>query len=108
MLPVGCNTFEDWLLDAMSVEKVLKNIALGGNVDLITACTVTSAPTTFKALSPRPSTPGKSPRGPGGSPANGREGAAMGAAHNIALVGEDEEGNTGIPQLELKSLKVGE
>lgn len=39
LLPVGCNGFDDWLLDAINVERLARQIKVGGNLDLIHACT---------------------------------------------------------------------
>ena len=39
LLPVGCNGFDDWLLDAITVERLARQIKVGGNLDLIHACT---------------------------------------------------------------------
>ena len=54
LLPVGCNTLDDWLLDSLNVDRLLKQISLGGNIDLVGA----SVPTGFNSSStpPRPCT----------------------------------------------------
>ena len=43
LLPVGCSDYDEWLLDALSVERLLKQLRSGATkLDLINACVSSS------------------------------------------------------------------
>lgn len=112
LLPVGCADFDDWLLDALAVDRLIRQINSGSPaLDLIQACAAAS--TARKALSPpRP--------GPSASTAEvdfrqllvdgsgvAGDGVAAGAA-TAEGEAEAEAEEHRVPQLKLKSLAVGE
>ena len=122
LLPVGCRGLDDWLLDALSVERLLKQAAGGQGLDLIQATVSTS---TQAAAPPvrlsAGGTPTHHPRGPSSAleaalpfgaaapAASGTPGPAGSSATGAAGAGarEEEEVDSGVPQLRLKSLAVG-
>ena len=123
LLPVGCSDFDEWLLDALSAERLLKQLrgpTKPAKLDLINACV--SASTGPLAMGRRESwqTPprvGRDSMGHGGeevplvdirsllhADSSGTPGETQQAA---APAGPDGEGEDGAPQLRLRSLQVG-
>jgi hypothetical protein len=111
LLPVGCSDFDEWLLDALSVDRVLKQLKSGApSLDLINACISTStsmsARKDYLATPPRSSTYSGAEGGvvdyralgPAGSP-----GGTPGLAAGLLEAQEDAH----LPQLKLRSLQVG-
>ena len=112
LLPVGCSDFDEWLLDALSVERLLKQLKSGApTLDLINACISTS--TSAAARKDYLSTP------PRGTTTGGEDGgivdfrtlisgdatpSAVAAAADAAAAAEQD---SHLPQLRLKSLQVG-
>lgn len=116
---MGCSDYEEWLLDALSVDRVLKQLrSNAARLDLINACVAISTGGSLAAAARRESlaTP---PRGPSsaledadavvdfkrlvsgdGTPSGGMGAAAGGDAGDGA--------DSGVPQLRLRSLHVGE
>lgn len=123
LLPVGCSDFDEWLLGALSAERLLKQLrgpTKPAKLDLINACV--SASTGPLATGRRESwqTPprvGRDSMSHGGDEAPvvdirsllladsaGTPGESQQAA---APAGPDEAGADGAPQLRLRSLQVG-
>lgn len=125
LLPVGCSGYDEWLLDALSVDRVLKQLrSNSAKLDLINACVSTSAIGGSLAAAARRESLATPPRGsssaldasgdaadfrrlvsgtpPHGTPSVG--GAGMGATSEAL----DDDADSGLPQLRLKSLHVGE
>ena len=116
LLPVGCSDFDEWLLDALSVDRLLKQLRSGaGTLDLINACVSTS---TSAAAASRRDSLASPPRG--GSALGGLEdgGGSSAVVDFRALVSGDslaaggggptlEEPDQHLPQLKLRSLQVG-
>lgn len=108
LLPVGCSGYDDWLLDSLNVERLLKQAAGSGSLDLIQCCTSTS-------LSPVPAPAAR----PSVTPTRGASAAepavqpfaallAGGGAASVSEAGLGAEPDDGLPVLQLKSLQVGE
>lgn len=123
LLPVGCSDYDEWLLDALSVDRLLKQLrSKAAKLDLINACVTSSTSGSLAAAARRESLAATPPRGassamedaedyrrlmPGsGTPSAGFVGAGSGGAGDLG----QEEGNdadSSVPQLRLKSLHVG-
>jgi hypothetical protein len=117
LLPVGCSDFDEWLLDALSVDRLLKQLRSGaGTLDLINACVSTS--TSAAAASRRDSlaTPPRGASALGGLEDGGGSSAvvdfrALMSGDSLAAGGggvpAHEEPDQHLPQLKLRSLQVG-
>lgn len=123
LLPVGCSGYDEWLLDALSVDRVLKQLrSSSAKLDLINACVSTSAIGGSLAAAARRESLATPPRGtssgleapdsavafrqlvsgtPHGTPSGG---GGVGAASEAL----EDEADSGVPQLRLRSLHVGE
>ena len=115
LLPVGCSDYDEWLLDALSVDRLLKQLRGGATrLDLINACVSTSTTGGTLAAAARRESMATPPRG--GSALEDGAGvqrlmsgeatplAAAAAAAEAEADGED----AALPQLHLASLRVGE
>ncbi|PSC73790.1 hypothetical protein C2E20_3044 [Micractinium conductrix] len=114
LLPVGCSDYDEWLLDALSVDRLLKQLRGGATrLDLINACVSTSTTGGTLAAAARRESMATPPRG--GSALEDGAGvqrlmsgeatplAAAAAAAEAEADGED----AALPQLHLASLRVG-
>ena len=123
LLPVGCSDYDQWLLDALSVDRVLKQLRAGtGTLDLINAC-VSSSTSAAAAPSRRETLLGTPPRGHSSNMDEASAaaiadfrglGLGSGGTPGGAAAGESADGGGGVdpaeaalPQLRLKSLQVG-
>ncbi|KAL4437302.1 hypothetical protein ABPG75_004441 [Micractinium tetrahymenae] len=124
LLPVGCSDYDEWLLDALSVDRVLKQLRSNtAKLDLINACVSASNIGGSLAAAARRESLATPPRGtssnledpegvvefrrlvsgtPHGTPSGGG-GGGLGAASEV----HEDEADSGVPQLRLKSLHVG-
>lgn len=123
LLPVGCSGYDEWLLDALSVDRVLKQLRSSSTkLDLINACVSTSAIGGSLAAAARRESLATPPRGsssgleapdgvvdfrrlvsgsPQGTPSGG---GGLGATSEAV----EDEADSAVPQLRLRSLHVGE
>eukprot|EP00887_Chlorella_sp_A99_P004701 scaffold4.g4701.t1 len=115
LLPVGCNDFDDWLLDALAVDRLIRQINSGvPSLDLINACSVASTAGGGRrpsATPPRPA-PGADDAGVDFRELLLQDGGAAGAGSSRGGRSEgrgggsvDVEGRR-VPALKLKSLSV--
>ncbi|KAL4439477.1 hypothetical protein ABPG77_008806 [Micractinium sp. CCAP 211/92] len=122
LLPVGCSGYDEWLLDALSVDRVLKQLRSSSTkLDLINACVSTSAIGGSLAAAARRESLATPPRGsssgleapdgvvdfrrlvsgsPQGTPSGG---GGLGATSEAV----EDEADSAVPQLRLRSLHVG-
>jgi hypothetical protein len=115
LLPVGCSDFDEWLLDALSVERLLKQLRSDPpTLDLINACVSAST------LSPGRSSLATPPRGSSSLAAAGeeggivdfrtlmsREGTPGGTPATVPAAAADDDEDSRAPRLRLRSLQVG-
>lgn len=115
LLPVGCSDYDEWLLDALSVDRLLKQLRSGGGnrLDLINATVSTSAaPLAAGVAGARRDSWQSPPRGTGdGTPAAELralalgDGGTPGDSTQQALAADEQDAH--LPQLRLRSLQVG-
>lgn len=123
LLPVGCSDLDEWLLDALSVDRLLKQLraGAGAKLDLINATVSTSTGPLAAGVGTgggrRDSwqTPPRGSAGGGGledtpvvdfrSLLVGTPGGTPGDSTQQALAGDEADAH--LPQLRLRSLQVG-